>query len=168
MSLNKQQGKRFSEDIDRYAAYPEDFKTELDKALARRGLSLLKSRQTNDTSFFEISDGATTMKLEMTKKRINGTLAVYLKADGNALDVLTLKAEELILEKLAAYKSRRKIRDIYNIYFLSRFAALAGPNEKIRGFLKTIKDPVDEEDLRTIVYGGTVPMFEEMIEKLKV
>ena len=39
-------GKRFSEDIDRYAAYPEDFKTELDKALARRGLSLLKSRQT--------------------------------------------------------------------------------------------------------------------------
>ena len=108
------------------------------------------------------------MKLEMTKKRINGTLAVYLKADGNALGVLTLKAEELILEKLAAYKSRRKIRDIYDICFLSRFAALAGPNEKIRGFLKTIKDPVDEEDLRTIVYGGTVPTFEEMIEKLRV
>ena len=72
-------GKRFSEDIDLYAQYTEDFETKIEKALKRRGLSLMKFRQTENTLFSEISNGVTPMKLEITLKKVKGTLAIYRK-----------------------------------------------------------------------------------------
>ena len=44
-------GKRFSEDIDLYADYKEDFKVLLENELKKRGLILFKFRQTESTLF---------------------------------------------------------------------------------------------------------------------
>jgi predicted nucleotidyltransferase component of viral defense system len=161
-------GKRFSEDIDLYAVFPEYFKTALDKALKRRGLILTKFRHTGNALFSEVYNGVSAMKLEITRKRVKGTLTPYLKANGNSLDILALKPEELILEKLAAYKNRRKIRDIYDVYFLSRLVNDAKVKKTVKESLEKIETPVDEADLKAIVYEGKVPTFEEMLEKLNV
>ena len=161
-------GKRFSEDIDLYARYTENFKARLEQALKRRDLSLIKFRQTENTLFSEVSNGASSMRLEITKERKKGSLAVYKKANGNTLDVLTLKPEELILEKLAAYNSRRRIRDIYDVYFLSRLVSDIKIRKIIKGSLKKMEKPVDKEDLKAIIYEGEVPTFEEMLERLSI
>ncbi len=161
-------GKRFSEDIDIYAKYPEDFKIKLERVLKRRGLKLIKFRQTANTLFSEISNDTTSMKLEITRKKVRGTLSVYQKANGNTLDVLTLKPEELILEKLAAYNSRKRIRDIYDVYFLSRLVSEMKIKKIVNESLQKIEKPTDEADLKAIVYEGEVPTFKGIIEGLSV
>ncbi len=161
-------GKRFSEDIDLYALHPEDLKLKLEGALNRRGLKLIKFRKTANTLFSEVSNDITSMKLEMTRKNINGTLAVYRKANGNTLDVLTLKPEELIVEKLAAYNSRKRIRDIYDVYFLSRLVSEMKIKSIVNESLQRIEKPTDEADLKAVVYEGEVPTFKEIIEGLSI
>lgn len=161
-------GKRFSEDIDLYAVYPEDFRTKLDKALKRRGLTLAKFRQTYNTLFSEVYNGMSSMKLEITKKNVGGMIMAYKKANGDSFDVLVLKPEQLLLEKLAAYNGRRKIRDIYDVYFLSRLVDDVEVKKRVEDSLEKIKIPVDEADLKAIVYEGEVPTFKQILEKLRV
>jgi predicted nucleotidyltransferase component of viral defense system len=161
-------GKRFSEDIDLYANYLETFKTKLENELKRRSLKLFKFRQTANTLFSQISNDVTHMSLEMTRKNMHGTLKTYQKANGSAMDVLTLKPEELILEKIAAYNDRRRIRDIYDVYFLSRFVDDKKIKESVKKFLLKINEPKDEGDLKVIIYEGSVPTFQEMLEALKI
>ncbi len=161
-------GKRFSEDIDLYANYLETFKTKLENELKRRSLKLFKFRQTANTLFSQISNDVTHMSLEMTRKNMHGTLKTYQKANGSAMDVLTLKPEELILEKIAAYNDRRRIRDIYDVYFLSRFVDDKKIKESVKKFLLKINEPKDEGDLKVIIYEGRVPTFQEMLEALKI
>ena len=161
-------GKRFSEDIDLYANYLETFKTKLENELKRRSLKLFKFRQTANTLFSQISNDVTHMSLEMTRKNMHGTLKTYQKANGSAMDVLTLKPEELILEKIAAYNDRRRIRDIYDVYFLSRFVDDKKIKESVKKLLLKINEPKDEGDLKVIIYEGRVPTFQEMLEALKI
>ncbi len=161
-------GKRFSEDIDLYADYKEDFKEKLEKELKKRGLSLLKFRETENTLFSQISDNVTNMSLEITRKKVHGTLKIYWKANGNSIDVLTLTEKELMLEKIAAYNDRHRIRDIYDVYFLSRFVNDRDVKDTIRNYLLNISKPVDEDNLKAIVYEGKVPTFLEMLEELKI
>ncbi len=160
--------KRFSKDIDLYAVYREGFKETLETALKKRGLTLVKFRQTTNTLFSEVSDGRSTVKLEITRKRVKGTLTIYKKANGNSMDVLTLEPKELILEKFVAYKNRREVRDIYDVYFLSRFVDDTKTKRIVRESLDWINNQVDVADLKTIVYEGKVPSFTEMIEKIRI
>ncbi|MGC8483884.1 MAG: nucleotidyl transferase AbiEii/AbiGii toxin family protein, partial [Thermodesulfobium sp.] len=102
------------------------------------------------------------------KKNIKGTLKVYQKANGSSIDVLTLRPEELILEKIEAYNDRRRIRDIYDIYFLSRIVTDKDTKKMVKGYLSKIKKPIDENDLKAIIYEGKIPTFYDMIEELKV
>ncbi|MCW1295288.1 MAG: nucleotidyl transferase AbiEii/AbiGii toxin family protein [Candidatus Parvarchaeota archaeon] len=159
-------GKRFSEDIDLYADYKEDFKVLLENELKKRGLILFKFRQTESTLFSQISDNNAKMSLEITRKNVKGTLKAYQKVNGNQIDVLTLRPEELLLEKMAAYNDRLKVRDIYDVYFLSRFVNDRNVKDSVKTYLSKIKKPVDENDLKAIIYEGKVPTFEEMLEVL--
>ncbi len=161
-------GKRFSEDIDLYYRYKEDFRDKLEAELKKRGLILLKFRQTENTLFSQISNNTIKMSLEVTRKNIKGTLKVYQKANGSSIDVLTLKPEELILEKIEAYNDRHRIRDIYDVYFLSRIVTDKDTKKRVKEYLLKIKKPIDEDDLKTIVYEGKVPTFNDIIEGLKV
>ena len=79
-----------------------------------------------------------------------------------------MKPEELILEKIAAYNDRRRIRDIYDVYFLSRFVDDKKIKESVKKFLLKINEPKDEGDLKVIIYEGRVPTFQEMLEALKI
>jgi predicted nucleotidyltransferase component of viral defense system len=82
--------------------------------------------------------------------------------------VLTLPPEALLIEKVAAYASRRKIRDLYDIYFLLNKVE---DKRKVAGILANLLDgyakPVDEPQLRATVLTGAVPSADEMIEGIR-
>ena len=73
-----------------------------------------------------------------------------------------------IEEKIGAYKNRRLIRDAYDLLQLSANARL-GEEQKagLMKFIEEIEAPLDEENLKAIVYQGAVPSFAQILEALK-
>ena len=115
-------GRRFSEDLDFYLTPSPNFKKIFEKELHKRGLIIKKYKSTRNVIFSKVTDWREEIRIEVmfskTKKPI---VMPYEKIDGTFIDVFTLSPEELLLEKLDAYKNRRVIRDIYDVYFLSNF-----------------------------------------------
>lgn len=160
-------GKRFSEDLDFYGNVESGFEQKLKKVLESRGLILAKYKKTANTVFAKISNNNTTVKLEITtRKAPEKTIKQYKKTNGSTIDIYTLSPEILIYEKMGAYKGRRYIRDIYDVYYLSSFVEKID-KKKIMEFLDKIEPPIDEKNLRTLIYLGLAPSFKEMVEKLK-
>jgi len=159
-------GNRFSEDLDFYAQTTRGFEHRLRILLEQRGLKLLKYKKAPYVVFAKISNDVVTVKLELTDKKIQNTVLMrYEKTDGTYIDIYTLSAEDLIQEKIGAYLDRRFIRDIYDIYHLSSHIENKIP--KIADFLATLPNPVDEKNLRTLLYSGASPSFDEIIRTLK-
>ena len=164
-------GNRFSEDLDFYFPVTEEFERRLVTKLKERNLQLLKYKKTENVLFAKISDGNVEVRLEVNSvdKNIRAIAKAYEKVDGNYIDIFTLSAEGLILEKISAYQSRKLIRDIYDIYHLTRYVEKDGlVKEQIRKFVSTMAKPLDEENLGVIVYSGAVPSFKQMIEAIRV
>ena len=157
-------GNRFSEDLDFYARAGKDFRELFFREAAAGGLGITKYKQTSNVIFAKVSNGSAEVRLEInTVKAVGGIVAEYERADGSRMDIRTLSPEELIREKMLAYEGRRMVRDIYDIYHLSR---LAGEVRGMGGFLRGIKPPVDEKNLRAVVYSGVAPSFRQMVEVL--
>ena len=91
----------------------------------------------------------------------------FERSNGTRISILTLCAEDLILEKIRTYKSRGYSRDLYDIYHLSKFADPIKLKTAVCGFLDGIAAPVDEGDLKSIVYAGVAPSFEDMVEAIR-
>lgn len=108
------------------------------------------------------------MELEITREKKKGHLTVYRKADGGCTDVLALSPQELIIEKMEAFRDRNKIRDLYDVYFLSKLVSDKKIKEEIKKYLKDIRKPQDAADLDALVYEGTVPKFKDMVESLMI
>ncbi|MEM3556069.1 MAG: nucleotidyl transferase AbiEii/AbiGii toxin family protein [Candidatus Micrarchaeia archaeon] len=157
-------GNRFSEDLDFYAREKKNFRELFFREAAARGLEVTKYKQTSNVIFAKVSNGSAEVRLEInTTKTVSGIVAEYEKVNGWRMDVLTLSPEELIREKMSAYETRRMARDIYDIYHLSRFV---GEVRGMREFLRKAKPPVDEKNLRAVVYSGVAPSFTQMVEAL--
>lgn len=158
-------GSRFSEDLDFYADVGDGFENKLREELRGRGLNLLKYKKAPNVIFSKISDGTVEVRLEISlRKPPEKVLKKYEKADGTYIDVYTLSPESLIAEKMKAYEGRRFIRDIYDIYHLSGYAEKPVPG--IPEFLSKIEPPVDEENLKVLVYSGVAPSFKGIVEAL--
>ena len=162
-------GQRFSEDLDFYLKAGIDFEQKLKSELESRGLQLLKYKKTENAVYSKISGGNTEVRLELALRNVkNCVVESYEKVDGGSMDIFTLSAEDLILEKINAYANRRLIRDFYDVYFLCR--KIAG-SDRVRKNLdelfENLPKPADEKNLRTIVYTGAVPSFEQMINALQ-
>lgn len=157
-------GNRFSEDLDFYATTSGNFKENLKSEVERRGLALVKYKETENTIFAKISNGTIEIRLELSnRKPRKKIIAEYEKANGTKIDVYSLPAGELAIEKAKAYMSRRLIRDIYDVYHLSSLIQDSG---ELKTILKSTPMPVDEKNLKTIVYAGAVPTFQQVIEIL--
>ena len=162
-------GNRFSEDLDFYLPRKDFSAEKLRESLASRALSLDKLKMTESLLFSKISSNEAQVRLEINfsaaKKPVVRT---YEKADGSRMDVLALSAEELMLEKIAAYQNRRLIRDIYDIYYLSGIAKEdRRVTDEMHTLLQNPPKPLDEKNLRAIVYTGAVPSFAQMLEVLR-
>ncbi len=162
-------GNRFSEDLDFYLGSGKGFEEGFRKALNSRGLSLLKFKKTANSIFSKISNGVVEVRFEAAFRKPKAFEPVpFERVDGSFMNVLTLSLENLLLEKLSAYRNRLLVRDLYDVFMLS---SMVSPNKKlyseVSSFLKTPKKPVDENNLKAIVFSGAVPSFEQMLLALK-
>ena len=78
---------------------------------------------------------------------------------------LLFMEEDIIREKVQAYSKRLKIRDLYDIFFLLRYVE---DRDKIRKELNNLtadfKKPLDEKDLKILLFEGLTPTVQQMID----
>jgi len=162
-------GNRFSEDIDLYCADVGKIEAELPGRITGRGLSMPKLKKTANLIFCKISNGSVEVRLEINfSKGAEPVVRQYEKTDGTFMSILTLSEENLLLEKMHAYAGRRFIRDIYDVYHLSvQIRDDVEVKMAISKFLESIQEPVDEKNLKAIIYSGAVPSFRQIAEALR-
>jgi len=162
-------GNRFSEDLDFYSKNILKIENKFIEKVKDRGLQVLKFKKTGNLIFCKISNGEVEIRVEINFSVYKSPIArSYEKMDGSFIDVFTLIPEDIVLEKIDAYNRRRFIRDIYDIYHLAKYLE---PNKELTqellGFLKSLPLPMDEKNLKTLVYSGAVPSFKQIVEFLK-
>lgn len=165
-------GNRFSEDLDFYCRNIARIERHFREKVEGRGLTILKFKKTKNLIFCKISDRNIQIRVEINyAARVRSVLRPYEKTDGSFLDVLTLSPEDLILEKITAYKQRRFIRDIYDVYHILKYVKNEKKEEKIRPqmskLLASLQQPIDEKNLKAVVYSGKIPSFSQIAEYLR-
>ena len=96
------------------------------------------------------------------------SLKEYETADGNFITVYTLTPEGFLEEKINTYLNRMKIRDLYDIFFLLRYANKdQSIKDKVKKFAVNFKKPIDEKDLKILILEGLVPETEKMVQYIK-
>lgn len=158
---------RFSEDVDVYLPLnvkKENFENFLN-GLKSKGFITVKFKKTNNSIFAKFSHLGVIVRFEAVFKNIKSfTTKPFEMSDGTSILVNILQLEEMIVEKVSAYFKRKKVRDLYDIFFLLKFVE---DKEKIKGTLaKLIKEftyPIDEKELKTLIISGSVPSIENML-----
>ena len=112
-------GNRFSEDIDVYLRKELKKINSFFDTLRRKGFSIKKEKISRNSLFSVLEFKKSIIRFEALFKKVKGVLAEYQTADGNVITVLTLTPETLVIEKINAYLKRRKIRDLYDVFYLS-------------------------------------------------
>ena len=160
-------GKRFSYDLDLYIKNYNEIE-KLIKNLKRYDLIVRSAkirRGSRYIAYYSVSNFHTSITLEFSQKRtVNSVLATYVKTDGSRMDIFSLSPESLLSEKIAAYQSRRSVKDIYDIFILAHTVKLNETRQSIDRFLSEIKRPVDENTLAQLIYDGPIPDVKEIID----
>lgn len=115
-----------------------------------------------------LSFDETEVRFEALFRHVEGIVKEYETYEWTLFNVFTLAPEEMINEKIDAYLKRRKVRDLYDIFFLPRYASDA---EKIKPGLtrplRNFRDPVDEAELKAVILFGAIPTKEDILEYLE-
>ncbi|MBI5392603.1 nucleotidyl transferase AbiEii/AbiGii toxin family protein [Candidatus Woesearchaeota archaeon] len=162
------QGNRFSEDIDMYI--PRDIAkiNQFFSNLEKKGFIVQKKRFTDNALYSNLLFNRVEVRFEAAFRKVKGILKDYEAVEGNFIAVYTLSAEEFIREKTAAYLSRKKIRDLYDIFHLLKYVQ---DKEKIKQeiaeLINNYSAPVDEKDIKTLILEGLVPTSKKMIEYIR-
>ncbi len=161
-------GNRFSEDLDFYLANHRSFAEEFSTKVKERGLQLLKLKTTENLIFAKVSNNAVEVRFEANfGKKVKGIVKNFEKTDGTFTYILTLSPDDLIVEKMNAFNSRRFIRDIYDVFHLAKYVENKETLVELSKFARKIETPVDEKNLKTLIYTGLAPTFGQMVENLR-
>jgi predicted nucleotidyltransferase component of viral defense system len=160
-------GKRFSTDIDAYI-WAEDFKDKFIVAAKRVGIEVTKFREKGVT-FIHVRKNNTEIKVEPRNVERSALLMPYERVDGSKINILVLSPEDLVLEKIDAYRDRRAYKDLYDITILLNSVRQPG---KIRGalmeFARDIPAPDENvqsySEFKAVIYSGVVPTYQKMVE----
>ena len=162
------QGNRFSEDIDIYIEKDKEKINNLFVSLQKKGFQIIKKRIKENSLYSTLKFNNTIVQLEAIFKNINNfILKEYETSDGILINIFTLSPEALIKEKISAYLKRKKIRDLYDIFFLLRYVKENKIKEELKDLIKNYTKPVDEEDLKLIIISGPIPMPKNMLEYIE-
>jgi predicted nucleotidyltransferase component of viral defense system len=161
---------RFSEDVDVYL--PLSAKERMEKFLDNlkgKGFIVKKFKKTNNSVFAKFSYSGVVIRFEVIFKNIkNFVTKTFEMSDGTSILVNTLRPEEVIEEKISAYLKRKKIRDLYDIFFLLKFVEEKGKVKDALGrLIKEFVKPVDEKELKALIISGSVPRLEDMMEVIR-
>jgi predicted nucleotidyltransferase component of viral defense system len=162
---------RFSEDIDVYfplSLKNENFNLFLNN-LEKKGLKIEKFKKTNNSIFCKFLYSETTVRFEVVFKDVKNYITKKFEmSDGTFILVKTLRAEDLIKEKVLTYLKRKKIRDLYDIFFLLNFVEKKEEIKKdLKKLMNDFEKPIDEKELKVLIISGSIPSLEEMINEIK-
>lgn len=162
-------GKRFSEDLDFYLPKNEEKANELFKDLENKGFKIIKKKISENSIYSELIFDRTSVRLEATFQKVQGALSNYESSDGNFIAIYSLTAEEFLIEKAKTYLKRQKIRDLWDIFFLLReIPKLLKSKEVLKQLITSYNQPVDENNLKSIILEGVVPSSKKMLEYIKI
>lgn len=161
-------GKRFSEDLDFYFPKKIVLIEKLFQNLENKGFEIKKKKISDRSVYSELVYNRVSVRLEATFQNIKGVLLDYEKVDGTLISIYGLAVEQLLNEKINAYLSRKKIRDIYDIFFLMRLVDNVSLIDKsIKKVINNSDIPEDAGDLKVLLLEGIVPKFNELKEYIK-
>jgi predicted nucleotidyltransferase component of viral defense system len=161
-------GNRFSEDIDVYVKRNLEKIEVFFETLGKRGFEVIKKRVKENALYSTLKFGEVELRFEAIFKRAKGVLKEYETYEGNLLSVYTLDPETLIGEKVDAYLGRRKIRDLYDVFFLLRLVEKAETvKTKLSKLVQNFKQPIDEKELKALVLFGAIPGKKDMLEYIE-
>jgi predicted nucleotidyltransferase component of viral defense system len=145
---------RFSEDVDVYfplALKKENFKRFLDD-LKSKGFFVEKFKRTNNSIFAKFSYLNAIVSFEAVFKNIRNFLVrPFEMSDGSSILVNTLTPEDIIREKVSVYLERRRIRDLYDIFFLLKFVERReNVKEALAKLINNFEKPLDEKELKVL------------------
>ncbi len=155
-------GKRFSYDVDIYSQEIERILEVISPIFRVIKAKLTSSR----VLYMKIGDEAV-VDLEaspMFKEREVIEESFWL-IDGSSVVVKTLTPCSLLEEKVDAYLSRGKARDLYDIYYLSNLCEEKKPLKRLLPHLR--EPPKDFHILRELIIAGIPPSFNTIVEKVK-
>jgi len=162
-------GNRFSEDIDIYIIKDDNKINNFFKSLEKKGFRIIKKRIKENSLYSEIIINDTSIRFEATFQTKKPSLRRYETSESFFINVLTLSIEELIIEKVHAYLKRRKIRDLYDIFFLLNNAKKEkGVINYLNKLIKNFEEPIDETNLTTIIISGAIPNSKQLMEGIKI
>ncbi|MEM3192540.1 MAG: nucleotidyl transferase AbiEii/AbiGii toxin family protein [Candidatus Parvarchaeota archaeon] len=161
-------GMRFSEDIDIYlnGESVENFLL----ILPRYGMRLLW-RDPEFPMNFRIAKGDVSILIEAREGTGENTIREYYRVDGSSLTINVLTPTELFVRKIQADLGRRFVRDIYDLFVLTKF--LDKKDYIIRSSLSRLLDntppPLDEKILRSLIYAGNANVtYSEILNYLRM
>lgn len=162
---------RFSRDIDFYllSKFKKSKKEKFLNSLGNKGFSVKKFKETENAIYSKFSYSNVILSLEAVFKRIKNFISKEFElSDGNSIIVYTLTPEDLIKEKVLAYQQRKKVRDLYDIYFLlGQVKAKEQIKECLKSLMKEFKTPIDVKNLKTLIISGAVPSTKEMLRRIQ-
>lgn len=108
------------------------------------------------------------MRLEALFRTVDKQeVRAFEMVDGNFATANVLAPEDLLLEKVSTYIGRSKVRDLYDIFFLTHLTrGNDAVREQVRKLLTNFRWPEDESVLRTLVVAGSVPTVKAMLETI--
>ena len=159
-------GNRFSEDIDVYIEKDNDKLENFFKSLEKKGFQIIKKRIKSNSLYSNLRFNGIAVQFEALFKKIkNFVIKEYENTDGIFINVYTLSPEDLINEKAETYLKRKKIRDLYDLFFLLNYVS---DKEKVtlslRKLIKNFSKPDDEENLKAIIIIGAIPSSKDIID----
>ena len=163
-------GARFSEDVDAdHPAYSAEKAARLRSALAAKGFRELKFKATAATMSVKLELGGAPLSFEAALRRPPARAVVgYETIEGGRMIVATLPPESLVAEKVAAYLAGRKVRDLFDVFFLLQGAAESGDALRaVRTLEEGYRPPLDERGLKALILAGAVPTAVEMLEGIR-
>jgi len=162
------EGNRFSEDVDVYIKRDKNKIDEFFKSLENKGFKIIKKRLKENSLYSGLEFRGIETKFEATFQNKKPFFKKYETAESFFINVYTLTPEDLVIEKVETYLSRKKIRDLYDIAFLINHVE---DKELIRSYLKKLiekfEKPIDEENLANIIIIGAVPSYNQLLIEIE-
>ena len=162
---------RFSEDVDVYLM-PASRRSDMQGflvGLKGKGLTVDRFKDTDGMIFAKLHFMGVVVRCEILFKHVKDYVVKQFEmSDGNSILVNTLRPEQMIRAKISAYTGRRKVRDLYDIFFLLKFVER---KKELRGLLAKLvnefQEPEDERELKALIISGSVPTVDDMLELVR-
>lgn len=163
------QGQRFSEDVDVFIPREVEKINFYFANLEKVGFTIERKKIGENSIYSTLLFQRATVRFEAVFKHEDTILGMYEATDGNFIPVYTFTPERFIQRKVEAYLNRRKIRDLYDIFFL---LPQVQEKEKIRVALQKLlhhyQPPLDEKELQVFILEGAAPSPQKMKEFIEI